>query len=163
MSVIHQVRTNHEDGSYGHVRVEHNETSVCDQLIISGGDSITLNWKQWAELAEFAEHRAHHLHLQAELTESKETSKHMTNAQVTRWQAVNRANIFEDRVNLARTKFYDNPSGYRLWPFDTEVTKALEERNEIAETGVMVGSQAVYKITPKGKVEHRRFTGESDS
>lgn len=168
---LFQLRTVHPfEDTAQHLSVPENRGSVTDALYlreIANGSGystfINLDSAQWSELSMFAAARSMALAQLEEESDKKSSAKHMTNGQVENMQAVNRAKEFEEKVSLARQALYEAGS-LRLadWHFSSAAITALEERNEVSPSGVKVGLSTIYKLTPKGKVEHRRYTGVDD-
>lgn len=169
---LFQLRTVHPlEDTAQHLSVPENRGSVTDALYlreIANGSGystfINLDSAQWSELSMFAAARSMALAQLEEESDKKSSAKHMTNGQVENMQAVNRANEFEEKVNLTRQNIAEGGSFGRLsTTLDPEAINALLSRNEISDVGVTVGLDKVYRITPKGRVEHRRYIGVDDS
>lgn len=165
---ILQLRTVYSDGTKAELVVSHNEGAVCDHLTITNDElfsvysNITLNAEQWDNLALFAAQRFLFLRDNEAESSHEDTDTHMTHAQVMDQKLIAENAAFLESVQIALAGFNDAGSlGLRPWMFERKVVDHLVDNNLILDTGVKVtpNGRTMFKITAKGKVEHRRITG----
>lgn len=171
--IFRQETVNELNGYQGYLEVGvPREELEVDLLLVAEIDpshrertaGLYLNKVQWAELAEFARQRAALLEAEEGIVRDEETPptmdlKHYTYPQVVNREFLKKARSFEERVNLARMMIYEaGDLGEASYRFDAEILEELVSRNEALNSGIKVGDHWVYKLTPKGKNEHRRYT-----